>query len=88
MKAQTVGDTSSLEFMRSRRVFEINPDHPIIKNLNVWLVDCFLVLCTNQLKVISDPFSTSQCFLFRLPARIALMTKMHCGQLIFCLMQH
>ncbi|KAJ7964717.1 heat shock protein 90 [Quillaja saponaria] len=35
MKAQTVGDTSSLEFMRSRRVFEINPDHPIIQNLNV-----------------------------------------------------
>ncbi|KAI4308494.1 hypothetical protein L6164_031564 [Bauhinia variegata] len=34
MKAQTVGDTSSLEFMRSRRVFEINPDHPIITNLN------------------------------------------------------
>lgn len=34
MKAQTVGDTSSLEFMRGRRVFEINPDHPIIKNLN------------------------------------------------------
>ncbi|KAK3445828.1 hypothetical protein EUGRSUZ_A01044 [Eucalyptus grandis] len=34
MKAQTVGDPSSLEFMRSRRVFEINPDHPIIKNLN------------------------------------------------------
>ncbi|KAJ7960271.1 heat shock protein 90 [Quillaja saponaria] len=35
MKAQTVGDTSSLEFMRSRRVFEINPEHPIIQNLNV-----------------------------------------------------
>ncbi|XP_010547210.1 PREDICTED: heat shock protein 90-6, mitochondrial-like isoform X2 [Tarenaya hassleriana] len=34
MKAQTVGDTSSLEFMRGRRVFEINPDHPIINNLN------------------------------------------------------
>ncbi|EPS63720.1 hypothetical protein M569_11063, partial [Genlisea aurea] len=34
MKAQQVGDTSSLDFMRSRRVFEINPDHPIIKNLN------------------------------------------------------
>ncbi|KAL5987958.1 hypothetical protein ACLOJK_035720 [Asimina triloba] len=34
MKAQTLGDTSSLEFMRSRRVFEINPEHPIIKNLN------------------------------------------------------
>ncbi|KAL0320074.1 UNVERIFIED_CONTAM: Heat shock protein 90-6, mitochondrial [Sesamum radiatum] len=34
MKAQTVGDPSSLEFMRSRRVFEINPQHPIIKTLN------------------------------------------------------
>lgn len=34
MKAQTVGDTSSLEFMRSRRVFEINPQHPIIRTLN------------------------------------------------------
>ncbi|CAN6470665.1 unnamed protein product [Victoria cruziana] len=35
MKAQTLGDTSSLEFMRSRRVFEINPEHQIIKDLNV-----------------------------------------------------
>ncbi|KAI4325057.1 hypothetical protein MLD38_030485 [Melastoma candidum] len=34
MKAQTVGDTASLDFMRGRRVFEINPDHPIIRNLN------------------------------------------------------
>ncbi|GAV78358.1 HSP90 domain-containing protein/HATPase_c_3 domain-containing protein [Cephalotus follicularis] len=34
MKAQTTGDMSSLEFMRGRRVFEINPEHPIIKNLN------------------------------------------------------
>ncbi|KAI4305664.1 hypothetical protein L6164_029016 [Bauhinia variegata] len=34
MKSQTIGDTASLEFMRSRRVFEINPDHPIIMNLN------------------------------------------------------
>ncbi|XP_038683351.1 heat shock protein 90-6, mitochondrial-like [Tripterygium wilfordii] len=34
MKSQTVGDTSSLEFMRGRRVLEINPEHPIIKNLN------------------------------------------------------
>ncbi|KAJ8568596.1 hypothetical protein K7X08_028129 [Anisodus acutangulus] len=33
MKAQTVSDTSSLEFMRSRRVFEINPEHPIIRTL-------------------------------------------------------
>ncbi|CAI0383856.1 unnamed protein product, partial [Linum tenue] len=34
MKSQTMGDTSSLEFMRGRRVFEINPEHPIIRNLN------------------------------------------------------
>ena len=35
MKAQTLGDTSTLEFMRGRRILEVNPDHPIIKDLNV-----------------------------------------------------
>ncbi|CAH8383376.1 unnamed protein product [Eruca vesicaria subsp. sativa] len=34
MKAQALGDTSSLEFMKGRRILEINPDHPIIKDLN------------------------------------------------------
>ncbi|MED6114432.1 hypothetical protein PIB30_116748 [Stylosanthes scabra] len=34
MKAQSMGDASSMDFMRSRRVFEINPDHPIIRNLD------------------------------------------------------
>ncbi|OVA16877.1 Heat shock protein Hsp90 family [Macleaya cordata] len=34
MKAQTLGDTSSLEFMRGRRILEINTEHPIIKDLN------------------------------------------------------
>ncbi|PKA52986.1 Endoplasmin like [Apostasia shenzhenica] len=33
MKAQTLGDASSLEFMRGRRILEINPDHPIVKDL-------------------------------------------------------
>nr|GMD77198.1 heat shock protein 90-5, chloroplastic-like [Ipomoea batatas] len=33
MRAQTLGDTSSLEFMRGRRILEINPDHPIVKDL-------------------------------------------------------
>ncbi|XP_047310073.1 heat shock protein 90-5, chloroplastic [Impatiens glandulifera] len=33
MKAQTLGDTSSLEFMRGRRILEINSDHPIVKDL-------------------------------------------------------
>ncbi|KAG4111080.1 hypothetical protein ERO13_D13G086300v2 [Gossypium hirsutum] len=35
MKAQALGDTASLEFMRGRRILEINPDHPIIKDLNL-----------------------------------------------------
>ncbi|KXG23570.1 heat shock protein 90-6, mitochondrial [Sorghum bicolor] len=35
MRAQSMGDTSSLDFMRSRKVFEINPEHEIIKALNV-----------------------------------------------------
>lgn len=35
MKAQTLGDTSSLEFMRGRRILEVNPDHPIVKDLKV-----------------------------------------------------
>ncbi|KAL5727374.1 hypothetical protein ACHQM5_000582 [Ranunculus cassubicifolius] len=34
MKAQTLGDTSNLEFMRGRRILEVNPDHPIIRDLN------------------------------------------------------
>ncbi|CAL0318159.1 unnamed protein product [Lupinus luteus] len=34
MKAQALGDTASLEFMRGRRILEVNPDHPIIKDLN------------------------------------------------------
>lgn len=33
MRAQTLGDTTSLEFMRGRRILEVNPDHPIIKDL-------------------------------------------------------
>lgn len=37
MKAQTLGDTSSLEFMRGRRIMEINADHPIVKDLHVSL---------------------------------------------------
>ncbi|CAN1313059.1 Heat shock protein 90-5, chloroplastic [Linum perenne] len=35
MKAQALGDTSSLEFMRGRRILEVNPDHPIVQDLNV-----------------------------------------------------
>ncbi|XP_059317102.1 heat shock protein 90-5, chloroplastic [Lycium ferocissimum] len=34
MRAQTLGDTSTLEFMRGRRILEVNTDHPIIKDLN------------------------------------------------------
>lgn len=45
MKAQALGDTSSLEFMRGRRILEINPDHPIIKDLNVSV--CYNILSGN-----------------------------------------
>ncbi|KAI3818349.1 hypothetical protein L1987_12154 [Smallanthus sonchifolius] len=34
MRAQTLGDTSTLEFMRGRRIMEVNFDHPIVKDLN------------------------------------------------------
>ncbi|KAH6764770.1 HEAT SHOCK PROTEIN 89.1 [Perilla frutescens var. hirtella] len=34
MKAQNVGDASAFDFMKGRRVLEINPEHPIIKSLN------------------------------------------------------
>lgn len=34
MKAQHAGDSSGLDFMKSRRVLEINPDHSIIKSLH------------------------------------------------------
>lgn len=34
MKAQNVGDVSAFDFMKGRRVLEINPEHPIIKSLN------------------------------------------------------
>ncbi|XP_057961395.1 heat shock protein 90-5, chloroplastic [Malania oleifera] len=34
MKAQALGESSSLEFMKGRRILEINIDHPIIKDLN------------------------------------------------------
>ena len=42
MKAQALGDTSSLEFMRGRRILEVNPDHPIVKDLNVRLFNSVL----------------------------------------------
>ncbi len=31
---QTMGDSKSMEYMRSKRTLEINPDHPIIQGLN------------------------------------------------------
>ncbi|XP_024528386.1 heat shock protein 90-5, chloroplastic [Selaginella moellendorffii] len=34
MKAQALGDTSQLDYMRGKRILEINPQHPIIASLN------------------------------------------------------
>ncbi|CAK9277663.1 unnamed protein product [Sphagnum jensenii] len=33
MKAQTLGDTSQMDFMRGQRILEINPNHPIVQDL-------------------------------------------------------
>jgi molecular chaperone HtpG len=33
MKAQTMGDTNSLQYMRSKKILEINPNHIVIKGL-------------------------------------------------------
>jgi len=33
MRAQTLGDARAAEYMKGRRVMEINPDHPVIKAL-------------------------------------------------------
>lgn len=53
MKAQALGDTSSLEFMRGRRILEINPDHPIVKDLNVRLLFYRMLIHSNdQFKLI------------------------------------
>lgn len=34
MRAQQGTDASQMEFMRGRRVLEVNPDHPIVRDLN------------------------------------------------------
>ena len=53
MKAQTLGDTTSLEFMRGRRILEINPDHPIIKDLNVRFFYLMLVNFCRDLAIVN-----------------------------------
>lgn len=44
MKAQALGDASSMEFMRGRRILEINTEHPIIKDLRVSYLIVLLVV--------------------------------------------
>jgi hypothetical protein len=55
MRAQSIGDTSSLDFMRSRKVFEINPEHEIIKGLNVSVHLLFLGFAFTSSPSISRP---------------------------------
>eukprot|EP00761_Pharyngomonas_kirbyi_P012101 gb/GECH01012128.1/.p1 GENE.gb/GECH01012128.1/~~gb/GECH01012128.1/.p1 ORF type:complete len:618 (+),score=197.01 gb/GECH01012128.1/:1-1854(+) len=35
MKAQALGDKTMLQFMKSRKVMELNPDHPLVRQLRV-----------------------------------------------------
>ena len=53
MKAQTLGDTSSLEFMRGRRILEINPDHPVMKDLHV---SYFVIFCFSNSCIVNREF--------------------------------
>ena len=72
MKAQSAGDTTSLEFMKGRRVFEINPDHSIIKNINVIIHHItFLAIRINLMDVFNIDL-----FFYRLLTRVIQMMKM------------
>jgi hypothetical protein len=94
MKAQSVGDTSSLEFMRGRRVLEINPEHPIIRNLNVrwnknpvtlhiYDMHSYTHLVTSNVTS-SDNILTLVC---RLHMGVTQMMMMLLEPLIFCMTQ-
>lgn len=62
MKAQTLGEPSSMEFMRGRRVFEINPEHPIIRDLNVRVVTFSVILKYVNVCWIVSSFSYAKQF--------------------------
>lgn len=34
MKTQTMGDNRAMEYMKGKKIMEINPDHPMVKGLN------------------------------------------------------
>lgn len=82
MKAQTLGDTSSLEFMRGRRILEINPDHPIIKDLNVSFAGANLL---SGIKFVHG--TKADDFICRLHARMIQRAQRLRELLISCMIQ-
>lgn len=34
MKTQTMGDSRAMEYMKGKKIMEINPEHPMVKGLN------------------------------------------------------
>jgi hypothetical protein len=90
MRAQSLGDTPGLkEFMYSTRVLEINPNHPVILDLDVrihsirsfqffWLLNLFIhSIYSGSLR--------RQGIIFRMPGRLADLEARK--QLSFCMRQ-
>ena len=40
MKTQAMGDSRAMEYMKGRKIMEINPDSPVIKSLKVPMSPC------------------------------------------------
>lgn len=81
MKAQTLGDPSSMEFMKGRRIFEINPDHPIVKDLNVRLE-----IRSNEINAMVVSLITNwENYFFRLHARMILTVQKPSGLWSCCM---
>lgn len=40
MKSQAMGDNRAMEYMRGRKILEINPDHDIVQGIKVSIHDC------------------------------------------------
>jgi heat shock protein beta len=70
MRAQAMGDTSSYEYMKGRKIMEINPASPIIKSLNA---QCGAPTATasSQVELLYDTAMLTSGFIIEQPADFA-----------------